>query len=136
VIGYLAWLVWYLDTMHRNIVLLCRHHAGHLETTSKPVSTATVGVSFDLSCCHTLSRNITAIVWYFNNIPICVQRPAQVQDQRACFQSNAVSNGTGTLHFPSPSLEQAGWYTCATHSEGEQSREEKDFLLIVQGMNY
>lgn len=87
-----------------------------------------VNTPFNLNCTLAPSVNAT-VVWYYNNIPLCVEE--QLQQEGACFPSNVTTDSRGTLVFRSLSLEQAGWYTC--RKVLDMYTEEMDFLLIVQG---
>lgn len=90
-----------------------------------PVYYVNVSSSFILNCSLD-SRSSTA--WYFNNIPLCGPSPRE----DCSFLVDVTSSGSGNLQFSQLSFEHAGWYTCAVASE-ELGREERDFLLIVQG---
>ena len=86
----------------------------------------------NLSCAvDTSQEENNKFAWYYNNIPLC----GQGQEQEDCFsQANITNDGQALLMFLHLTLEQAGWYTCASAGAGGPERKEVDFLLIVKGM--
>ena len=112
---------------------MCACVSGQLEASSNGVFRARVGEEFMINCsCAEHSDMQFQIVWYFNNIPLC--QPG-AGEHETCHHLSNVIIGSCILHFRSLSLEQAGWYTCATYNRTTFDREERDFLLIVQGIS-
>lgn len=93
-----------------------------LETPDSLISRTLIDSPFNLTCIA--DSNIT---WYYNNIPLCLG-PEDID----CFPHSDLSPVNGVLLFSSVTLEQAGWYTCATANE-QLGRRETDFLVIVEG---